>query len=84
MSPLHFACSNGNLEIVKLLLQNGHAWNVVDNEGNTAGEFARHKGHNLVYDLLVEEGCRTELILGIYSYNNLNLILKFITKVTLI
>jgi len=65
---LHFECSNGNLEIVKLLLQNGHAWNVIDNEGNTAGEYARHKGHNMVYELLLEEGCRAELILGIYSY----------------
>ena len=63
---MHFACSNGDLEIVKLLLQNGHAWNAVDDEGNTAGEYAKCKGHNSVYELLLEEGCRTELILGIY------------------
>ncbi|CAG8495745.1 10057_t:CDS:2 [Funneliformis mosseae] len=65
ISPLHFACSNGNLEIVKLLLQNGHAWNVVDNEGITAGEYAKRKSHELVYELLLEEGCRAELILGL-------------------
>ena len=41
---MHFACSSGNLEIVKLLLQNGHAWNVIDNEGITAGEYAKRKG----------------------------------------
>lgn len=63
---MHFACSKGNLEIVKLLLQNGHAWNAIDNEGSTAGEYAKRKGHNLVYELLLEEGCRAELILGIY------------------
>ncbi|CAI2188937.1 11529_t:CDS:2 [Funneliformis geosporum] len=65
ISPLHFACSNGNLEIVKLLLQNGHAWNVVDNEGITAGEYAKRQSHDLVYELLLEEGCRVELILGL-------------------
>ncbi|RGB32193.1 S-adenosyl-L-methionine-dependent methyltransferase [Rhizophagus diaphanus] len=66
-SPLHFACSKGNLEIVKLLLQNGHAWNAIDNEGSTAGEYAKRKGHNLVYELLLEEGCRAELILGLLN-----------------
>ncbi|GES98764.1 protein arginine N-methyltransferase 2 [Rhizophagus clarus] len=66
-SPLHFACSRGNLEIVKLLLQNGHAWNAIDNEECTAGEYAKHKGHNLVYELLLEEGCRAELILGLLN-----------------
>jgi len=63
---LHFACSSGNLENVKLLLHNGHAWNVIDNEGITAGEYAKRKGHNLVYEFLLEEGCRAELIFGTY------------------
>ncbi|CAG8794377.1 17698_t:CDS:2 [Gigaspora margarita] len=65
VSPLHFACENGNLDIVKLLLLNGHAWNAIDINGITAGEYAKRNGHNTVYEQLLEEGCRAELILGL-------------------
>ncbi|CAJ0904432.1 6181_t:CDS:2 [Entrophospora sp. SA101] len=63
-SPLHFACDNGNKEIVSLLIQHGHPWNVIDNDNVTAGEYSKRNGHEEVYNMLVEEGCRAELILG--------------------
>ncbi|CAG8690832.1 4996_t:CDS:2, partial [Cetraspora pellucida] len=72
VSPLHFACESGNLDIVKLLLLNGHAWNAIDIDGVTAGEYAKRNGHDIVYEQLLEEGCRAELILGLLDTKEKN------------
>ncbi|CAG8498882.1 14631_t:CDS:2 [Acaulospora morrowiae] len=64
VSPLHVACEIGNRDIVSILLQEGHAWNAIDTSGTTAGEYAKRNGHEEVYEMLIEEGCRVELILG--------------------
>ncbi|GJJ72499.1 type IV protein arginine methyltransferase [Entomortierella parvispora] len=62
---LHFACMIGNLEIVKLLLQYGHPWNLVDDDYKSVGDYAKSFNHPEIYDFLLEEGCRTELLLGL-------------------
>lgn len=62
---LHFACMIGNMEIVKLLLQYGHPWNLVDDDYKSVGDYAKSFNHPEIYDFLLEEGCRTELLLGL-------------------
>ncbi|KAG0042008.1 hypothetical protein BGZ83_001005 [Gryganskiella cystojenkinii] len=62
---LHFACMIGNLEIVKLLLQYGHPWNLVDDDYKSVGDYAKSFNHLEIYEFLLEEGCRTELLLGL-------------------
>ena len=62
--PLHVSAAMGYLEPVKLLLQHAHPWNCIDGQGMTAGELAKQNGHAHVYDYLVEEGVRAELIFG--------------------
>ena len=49
-----------------MLIQHSHSWNAIDNDGVTAGEYAKHNAHEEVYNMLVEEGCRAELILGLF------------------
>lgn len=44
VSPLHIASKTNDLELVKMLVYNGHAWNVVDANMKSAGEYAmEHK-----------------------------------------
>ncbi|KAJ3080135.1 hypothetical protein HK102_003271, partial [Quaeritorhiza haematococci] len=64
-SALHIAASTGNKSVVQYLLSLGHPWNAVDDNGRTAGEYAKEGGFEDVYEALVEEGCRVELILGL-------------------
>ncbi|CAG8457816.1 9809_t:CDS:2 [Paraglomus occultum] len=71
-TSLHLACAAGNSEIVSLLLQYGHPWNAIDNNRKTAGEYAKECGHEQVYEQLLAEGCRVELILGVLERRNRN------------
>ncbi|KAF9160409.1 hypothetical protein DFQ26_005531 [Actinomortierella ambigua] len=62
---LHFATMIGNLPIIKLLLLYGHPWNVVDDDYKSVGDYAKSFGHEEIYDFLLEEGVRAELLLGL-------------------
>ncbi|KAL6043942.1 Arginine N-methyltransferase 2 [Balamuthia mandrillaris] len=64
-SCLHIAAERGDEEMVRALLQAGHPWNILDSNGRTAGEYAERAGHSRLYEFLLNEGCRVELLLGI-------------------
>ncbi|KAG0236179.1 hypothetical protein BGW41_000540 [Actinomortierella wolfii] len=49
----------------KLLLSYGHPWNVVDDDYKSVGDYAKSFGHDDIYDFLLEEGVRAELLLGL-------------------
>lgn len=66
-TPLHIAAEHGHLEIVNWLLSERHPWNVVDYADVTAGELALRNKHDIVYEALLNEGCRAELILRAIS-----------------
>ena len=51
LTPLHIMCSDGNLEVVKNLLDRGACITVSDNDGRTPLHIACFKGH---YDLVKE------------------------------
>jgi Ankyrin repeats (3 copies) len=52
LTPLHVACSHGNVEITKLLLENGAYVNVYDTEGWTPLHCASAEGHTEILKLL--------------------------------
>ncbi|KAG0319817.1 hypothetical protein BGZ99_004893 [Dissophora globulifera] len=62
---LHFACMIGSLPLVKLLLTYGHPWNVVDDDYKSVGDYAQSFNQPAIYDFLLEEGVRTELLMGL-------------------
>eukprot|EP00743_Colponemidia_sp_Colp-15_P006741 GILK01007268.1.p1 GENE.GILK01007268.1~~GILK01007268.1.p1 ORF type:complete len:388 (+),score=76.43 GILK01007268.1:49-1164(+) len=64
-TALHFAAANDHLDTVCALLEYGHQWNVIDKDGKTAGDFAKIAGSEAIYERLVEEGVRVEMILGV-------------------
>ncbi|KAJ3076870.1 hypothetical protein HDU98_011731 [Podochytrium sp. JEL0797] len=64
-SPLHFAAQTGSLECIELLLTAGHPWNEVTFDHKTAAEWAVEKGHQDVWDRLLNEGIRVEMLLAI-------------------
>lgn len=61
---LHVACENGHKSVVECLIRNHLAWNSVDFEGVSAAEYAKKAGHEDIYQDLVEEGVRTEVLLA--------------------
>lgn len=64
-TPLHLAAANGHQECVESLLVAGHAWNAVDDQYISAGELAKQNGHDVIYELLLQAGIRTELLLAL-------------------
>eukprot|EP01125_Pyxidicula_operculata_P011843 TRINITY_DN3877_c0_g1_i2.p1 TRINITY_DN3877_c0_g1~~TRINITY_DN3877_c0_g1_i2.p1 ORF type:complete len:366 (-),score=80.04 TRINITY_DN3877_c0_g1_i2:64-999(-) len=50
--------------MIELLLNYGAPWNAKDDKGVTVGEYALESGNTDAYKLLVNAGCRAELILG--------------------
>jgi protein arginine N-methyltransferase 2 len=62
--PLHLAASHDNLEMCKLLISNGHSWNETDKDGVSAGDIAWRNKFMELYEFLVDEGCRTEILLS--------------------
>ncbi|KAG0222732.1 S-adenosyl-L-methionine-dependent methyltransferase [Mortierella sp. GBAus27b] len=62
---LHFATMTGNLPMVRLLLSHGHAWNVVDDDYKSVGDYAKMFNQPEIYDFLLEEGVRAELLMGL-------------------
>ena len=65
-SLLHIAAKTGNLEAFKTLLREAKIpWNIVNTKGISVGEVAKLNGHEDVYEFLVHEGVRTEIMLTI-------------------
>ncbi|KAI1317950.1 AAA ATPase afg3 [Mortierella claussenii] len=62
---LHFATMVGSLPIVKLLLSYGHPWNLVDDDYKSVGDYAKSFNQPEIYEFLLEEGVRTELLMGL-------------------
>ena len=61
---LHLAAQVGNLEACQALLQlTSLAWNVLDENGKSAGQVALENGHEQLYQELVDEGVRAEFVL---------------------
>ena len=49
---------------VRLLLQNGAIWNDLDKNNETPGCIARRLGLDELYELMVDAGCRAEMLLN--------------------
>ncbi|KAJ3410893.1 hypothetical protein HDV05_003111 [Chytridiales sp. JEL 0842] len=64
-SPLHLAAKTGSIEALQTLISAGHEWNAVDLEHKTAAEYGVDAGHQKVWDFLLAEGIRVEMILSI-------------------
>ncbi|KAG2215548.1 hypothetical protein INT46_000354 [Mucor plumbeus] len=62
-TPLHHAAEHGHMEIIEWLLSEKHPYNLTDKNEVTAGELALKNNHTKVYERLVEEGVRTELLI---------------------
>jgi protein arginine N-methyltransferase 2 len=66
-SLLHVAAENGQLAVLKELLLKGLPWNLLDNYRISAAEYALKSGFPEIYDFLVDEGCRAELLFCLMS-----------------
>eukprot|EP01136_Pigoraptor_vietnamica_P007133 Opistho-1_new@40994 len=64
-TPLHAAAAAGHAEVVNALLELGHPYNLVDSAKRTAAEVASENGHSAIYERLLDEGIRAELILSV-------------------
>ncbi|KAL7314657.1 Arginine N-methyltransferase 2 [Mucor circinelloides] len=62
-TPLHHAAEHGHMEIIEWLLSEKHPYNLTDKNEVTAGELALKNNHTKVYERLVDEGVRTELLI---------------------
>ena len=60
--PLHKAYSDGNLEIVKLLIEKGTKLNVVDKIGKTLLDYAYSGGHLKIVRLLIKNGFEIKVL----------------------
>ncbi|GAA5978995.1 hypothetical protein JCM11641_000118 [Rhodosporidiobolus odoratus] len=62
-TALHSAAYTGNTSHIQLLLREGNAvWQIVDNLGCTAGDIAFSMNHAAAYELLLQEGVRSEML----------------------
>jgi len=52
MTPLSVACQNGDIELVRYLIEKGAALNKVDSNNKTAIDYAREKDHDEIVELL--------------------------------
>ncbi|KAI8393593.1 arginine N-methyltransferase 2 [Radiomyces spectabilis] len=62
-TPLHHAAEHGHMDVIDWLLSEHHPYNLLDKKEVSAGELALQNGHTKVYERLVDEGTRAELIL---------------------
>ena len=51
-TPLMFAAAEGQIEVVKTLLENNADWTLKDTDGDTASSFAQKNGHTNVVELI--------------------------------
>jgi GTPase SAR1 family protein len=54
-TPLHVAVQNGNIEVVKMLLEAGHDPSAVNDEGLTPQDIASQMGHTEIVDLFLAD-----------------------------
>jgi protein arginine N-methyltransferase 2 len=62
-TPLHHAAEHGHMDMINWLLSEKHPYNLTDKNEVTAGELALKNDHKQVYERLVDEGVRTELLI---------------------
>ncbi|KAI8073067.1 S-adenosyl-L-methionine-dependent methyltransferase [Gongronella butleri] len=62
-TPLHIASEAGHLDVVDYLLSQRHPYNMLDDKEVSAGEIALQNKHQAVYERLVAEGVRSELVI---------------------
>lgn len=62
-TPLHHAAEHGHKEIVEWLLSERHPYNLLDKQEVSAGELALKNDHKDIYEVLVSEGTRAELLI---------------------
>ncbi|KAI8976817.1 S-adenosyl-L-methionine-dependent methyltransferase [Pilobolus umbonatus] len=62
-TPLHYAAEHGHMDMVNWLLSQKHPYNLTDKSEVTAGELALKNNHKELYNRLVEEGVRSELLM---------------------
>lgn len=72
ISPLHYACKLGNIEIVQLLLGNGADINLINNSGNRPIYYACDLGNIELIKYLIEHGA---------NFNDLNIIDNLINAI---
>lgn len=61
-TSLHIACREGNVEIAKILIENGANVNLVDNEGWSPLMRASLNGNENLVDLLLKNGAKSQLL----------------------
>ncbi|KAG6845935.1 hypothetical protein H0H87_000741 [Tephrocybe sp. NHM501043] len=67
MSALHAAAYMQNTSLVKMLIEQGAIWNVVDNFKITAGDIALSHNDLTTYTYIRDAGIRSELLLSLLS-----------------
>lgn len=67
-TPLHIAASEGNVEIVRFLMQNGAGIHVKDRNGHTPLMCAIENGHEKVIEALVKCGAHLQVKLFVLSF----------------
>ncbi|KAJ7703140.1 S-adenosyl-L-methionine-dependent methyltransferase [Mycena rosella] len=72
ISCLHAAAYIQDLDLVKLLLQDGALWNATDYLRNTAGDIALSFNNEEIYTIIRDAGIRAELVLALLSRTPLN------------
>ncbi|SGZ31187.1 BQ5605_C047g12329 [Microbotryum silenes-dioicae] len=73
-TALHAAAASGQAELCTFLLRKSNAvWNMVDHLGFTAGDIAYSMNNAEVYQVLLAEGVRAELLKSLMTPNNNNI-----------
>ncbi|XP_065880752.1 protein arginine N-methyltransferase 2 [Euphorbia lathyris] len=63
-TPLMHAAKLGHVAVVKALLEAGAPWNALSPSNISAGDFAMEEGHQEAFEVLLNAGIQSELILG--------------------
>lgn len=69
LNPLMHAAKHGHADVVHLLLSHGAPWNALTPSGVSAGDFAMENSHQDAFDVLLNAGVQSELVLGTIARN---------------
>lgn len=61
VTPLHIAAFNGNIRLIRLLIENGADVNAVDEMGRTPLKMARSRFNKEAEKILLEHGAKEEV-----------------------